>query len=146
MALLEPVIALKGLPATVYAWTAVLALPTPQAWQDHALAAIGGTTVEDVRKRTPMSAMIEAASAGYATALPTPRTLTDEQWKSLRMPIRLDIGGASDLAGGQDAADRLKSLQPRAAVTVWQGGTHSLPMDRRADLDPALLHFWDSAH
>ena len=146
LTLIEPVIVLKGLPASVYAWSAVLALPTPQTWNDHALAAIGGTSVQDARKRTPMSAMIAAASTGYATALPTPKTLTDEQWKSLRMPIRLDIGGASNLAGGQEAADRLKSLKPNAAVTVWPAGTHSLRMDRHADLGPDLLHFWNSVH
>lgn len=146
LALLEPVFVLKGVSASVYAWSAVLTLPTPQAWKDHALAAIGGTSVEDVRKRTPMSAMIDAASTGYSTALPTPKTLTDEQWQSLHMPIRLDIGGESNLAGGQEAADRLKSLQPSAAITVWPGGTHSLPMDRHANLDPDLLRFWNSVH
>ena len=145
LTLLEPVIVLQPLPVSIYVWSAILALPSPRAWKDHALAAIGGTSVEDVRRRTPLSALIDAASAGYSPALPMPTVLTDEQWRSLRMPVRLDVGDASTLSGGRAAADRLRALQPDATITMWPGGTHSLPMDRHADLDPALLAFWGDA-
>lgn len=142
LALLEPVMALRPMPASVYLWASVLALPAPQSWKDRALAEIGGTTVDEVRERTPMSRLVDAASSGYSTAMPMPREVTDEQWRALPMPVRLDIGGASELAGGQAAADRLRALQPDATVTVWPGGTHSLPMDEHAALDPKLLDFW----
>lgn len=138
----EPVIVIRPLPAAIYLWSSLLLLPTPQAWKDHALARIGGTSVQQVRQRTPMSVMIDAAASGYATALPTPTTLSDQQWQSLRMPVRVDIGGASTLAGGQAAADRIHRLLPDATVRVWPGATHSLPMDEHDELGPILEDFW----
>lgn len=145
LTLIEPVVVLRPLPASVYLWSTLLVVPAPQAWKDHALAAIGGTSVEEVRRRTPMSVMIAEAGSGYDAALLTPRTLTDEQWRSLPMPVRVDIGGASGLAGGQEAAERIRTLLPRATTTVWPGGTHSLPMDEKAALGRALLEFWKAA-
>lgn len=142
LTLLEPVVVVRPLPASVYVWSTVLVLPAPQAWKDHGLAAIGGTGVEEVQRRTPMSVMIAEAGSGYRAALPMPQTLTDEQWRGLGMPLRLDIGGASDLAGGPAAAERIRSLLPGAIVTVWPGGTHSLPMDEAAALGRELLAFW----
>lgn len=142
LALAEPVFVLHSLPPSLYLWSAVMVLPTPQSWKDRALAAIGGTTVAEVRKRTPLSVMINEAATGYSVAQPTPRLLDDDQWRSLKMPIRLDVGGDSKLAGGQQAADRMRSLQPDATVTVWPGGTHSLPMDERQTWDPLILTFW----
>ena len=117
----------------------------PQSWQDRALAEIGGTTTDDVAERSPMSVMISEATQGYTAALPMPRTLTDDQWRSLTMPVRLDIGGESALAGGPGAAERVTRLVSQAEVTVWPGGTHSLPMDEADALGRELLDFWDAS-
>ncbi|MGO4957436.1 alpha/beta fold hydrolase [Luteococcus sp. Sow4_B9] len=145
LALEEPVAVIQPLPASIYLWSAMLLLPTPRAWKDHALARIGGTSVEEVRRRTSMSVMIDAASNGFSTALPAPGSLTDEQWRSLTMPVRVDLGGASTLAGGEESAHRLRTLLPGAHVTVWPEGTHSLPMQRREELGGELLHFWGNS-
>lgn len=145
LTLLEPVVVISPLPASIYLWSAVLLLPAPQSWKDEALARIGGTTADEVRDGGPMARMIDAAGQGYAAALPTPRRLTDEEWSSLPMPVRVDIGGASELAGGAASVERLRGLLPEAEVTLWPGASHSLPMERRAQLDPALLELW-AAH
>lgn len=145
LTLLEPVFVLKPLPASTFFWATLLMLPVPQAWQDRALAEIGGTSVEEVRRRTPMSVMINEAAKGYSASLPTPRLLSDDQWRGLDMPVRLDVGSASELAGGQAAADRLAGLLPSAKVTVWPGGTHSLPMDEHERIGRELLDFWAAA-
>ena len=112
--------------------------------KDKALAEIGGTSVEDVRARTPMSTMIDAASTGYEAAVPLPRTLSDEEWAQLTMPVRIDIAGTKSLAGGQEAVDRARRVLPSARVTYWPTATHSLPMQERETLDPQLLAFWRS--
>ena len=145
LTLLEPIMAASGMPASIYFWSTIAALPTPQSWQDRALAEIGGTTTDDVAERSPMSVMISEATQGYTAALPMPRTLTDDQWRSLTMPVRLDIGGESALAGGPGAAERVTRLVSQAEVTVWPGGTHSLPMDEADALGRELLDFWDAS-
>lgn len=143
LTLLEPIMVIAGMPASIYPWATVLTVPAPQWLRDRALARIGGTSVEEVRRRTPMSELIDAASEGYAAALPMPSTLTDEQWRSLAMPLRVDLGAESDLAGGAKGAERLRSLIPSAAVTLWPGAAHSLPMERHEQLGDELLQFWD---
>lgn len=142
LTLLEPVIVVQPLSASVFFWAALTQLPVPQAWKDRALAEIGGTTVEEVRERTPMSVLIDTATAEYSAAVPTPRTLTDDEWRTLTMPVRVDIAGRQSLAGGDEAASRLRTLLPGAAISVWPEATHSLPMQERATLDPQLLQFW----
>ena len=59
------------------------------------------------------------------------------------MPVRVDLGAESDLAGGAKGAERLRSVVPGAAVTVWPGAAHSLPMERHEQLGDELLQFWD---
>lgn len=145
LTLLEPVFVIQRPPASLLLWSSVLLLPTPQSWRDHALARIGGTSVEEVRKRTPMSEMIDAASTGYRSSMPTPLRLSDEDWRLLDMPVRVDLGGASTLSGKDQAAERIRGLLPEAAVKVWAGSGHSLPMDEKDQIGAELLAFWADA-
>lgn len=142
LTLLEPVMVIETMPASAFFWATLTQLPVPQSWKDRAFAEIGGTTVEEVRERTPMSRMIDAGATGYATALPTPAKLSDAQWQSLNLPLRVDIGGTKSLAGGQAAVDRIGALLPHADTNFWPDATHSLPMEKRAELGPQLLGFW----
>ena len=142
LTLLEPIIVVEPLPASALFWATLTQLPVPQFLKDHALAAIGGVTVEEVREPSPMSVMIDAASSSYSTALPLPRTLTDQEWQGLAMPVRVDVAGTRSLAGGEQAASRLNRVLPHAQVTLWDHATHSLPMQERATLGPQLLDSW----
>lgn len=144
LTLLEPVMVLRGLPASTYLWSSLLLLPAPQSWKDHALAEIGGVTVEEVRERTPMSAMIDEGAKHYAAVTVVPRTLTDEEWRSLPMPVRIDIASDRSLAGGEEAVERARTLG-REPVTVWPRTTHSLPMQAAEELGPELERYW-AAH
>jgi len=142
LTLLEPIIVVEQLPASAFFWATLTQLPVPQFLKDHALAEIGGVTVEEIRERTPMSVLIDTATAHYSTEVPLPRTLTDQEWQGLTMPIRVDLAGTRSLAGGTEAARRLNRLLADAEVTVWDHATHSLPMQERATLGPQLLDFW----
>ncbi|BBG01340.1 MULTISPECIES: alpha/beta fold hydrolase [Pseudonocardia] len=141
LTLLEPVLVLHGLPVSTYLWSTLLLLPAPQSWKDRALAEIGGVTVEEVRERTPMSEMIDQGARHYAAVTLVPRTLTDDEWRSLRMPVRIDIAGERSLAGGAEAAARARALGVDQ-VTVRPGTTHSLPMQDAALLGPELERYW----
>jgi pimeloyl-ACP methyl ester carboxylesterase len=139
--LLEPVMVLRGLPASTYLWSSLLILPVPQPWKDRGLAEIGGVTVEEVRERTPMSVMIDEGSKHYASVTLVPRTLSDGEWESVSVPVRVDIAADQSLAGGEEAAQRARDLD-RGPVTVWPGTTHSLPMQAAEDLGPKLEGYW----
>ncbi len=144
LTLLEPVLVLRPMPAAVYGWAAISQLPLlPAAWRRHALSRIGGG--EDTEDESALSRMIELASTGYLAAVPIPHELSDDQWRSLPVPVRLDVAGGRSLAGGEAAADRLRGLLPTAEVTVWPGTSHSLPMERPDEIGVALLQFWVAA-
>lgn len=144
LALFEPVMVIDTPPLSVFFWATVITLPVPASWRDHALAQIGGTTPEQVRGGGPMTALIDAAAQGYSANLPTPGALSDEQWREVTAPVRVDLGGRQSLSG-DGAAERIRTLLPHAEVTVWPEGTHSLPMDQRADFDTVLPRFWAEA-
>lgn len=144
LTLLEPIIVVEPLPAWAFFWATITQLPGPQDLKDRALAEIGGVTVEEVRERTPMSVLIDIASTHYSTALPLPRTLTDQEWQGLTMPVRVDLAGTNSLAGGTASASRLNRLLTDATVTVWPKATHSLPMQERTTLGPQLVEYWQS--
>ncbi|MDO5697121.1 MAG: alpha/beta fold hydrolase [Dermatophilus congolensis] len=142
LTLLEPAFAIEPMSASTFFWATLTQLPVPQGWKDRALAEIGGTTVAEVQERTPMSVMIDTAAQQYSTSLPMPRTLSDDEWRSMRMPLRVDIGGTKSLAGGQEAVDRIRALLPEAEAKLWPSATHSLPMQEKDTLGPELLTFW----
>ncbi|MDO5682708.1 MAG: alpha/beta hydrolase, partial [Propionibacteriaceae bacterium] len=65
LTLLEPVGVIEPISLGTFFWATLTLLPVPQSVKDRALAEIGGTTVEEVRERTLMSVMIDAATQGY---------------------------------------------------------------------------------
>ncbi|WP_280424876.1 alpha/beta hydrolase [Nocardia carnea] len=141
LTLLEPVVVLSGLPVSMYLWSALLALPVPQPWKDYALAQIGGVSIEEVRERTPLSVMVDEGARHYKASTLVPRTFTDAEWRSMAMPVRIDIAADKSLAGGRAAADRARALG-KSPVTVWPETTHSLPMQAAEQLGPELLRYW----
>lgn len=88
--------------------------------------------------------MIDQASQHYSAPMLMPGTFTDDQWRSIRVPLRVDIASDKSLAGGRDAARRAQELTA-ATVTIWPGTTHSLPMQVKTDLGLQLEGFW-TAH
>lgn len=144
LTLLEPVMVIRGLPLSAFFWASLVLLPVPQSLKDRAVAQIGGIAVDEVRQRTPMSAMIDSGAKHYSSSLPLPRTLTDAEWRQLTMPVRIDIAGTKSLAGGDTAVSRMRMLLPQATVKHWPEATHSLPMQVRVALDQELLSFWES--
>ncbi|MFD0555701.1 pimeloyl-ACP methyl ester carboxylesterase [Stackebrandtia endophytica] len=144
LTLLEPVIVLHGLPASMYLWAALLVLPLPQSWKDLGLARIGGVSIEEIRERTPLSEMIDRAADSFGAVNVRPRTFSDDEWRSLSMPVRIDLAATSSMAGGDKAAERARRLG-KDPVTVWPETTHSLPMQAAEPLGPELERYW-TAH
>lgn len=143
LTLLEPVMVLHTMPLSTYLWATVLLLPLPQSWKDRALAEIGGVTVAEVRERTPVAVMVDEGSKHYVAATQTPRTLTDAEWGSMTMPIRVEIASDKSLAGGTGAAARARSLGIDPTIVRPQT-THSLPMQAAEALGRELPAYWAS--
>lgn len=145
LTLLEPVFVLRWPPPMTFVWATVAVLPGPGSWRDHALAAIGGATVDDVRDSSPIGDLIAAATEAFDSALPTPRPLSTAQLETLHPPVYVAIAGRGSQAGGAKAAARARAHQPNATVEVWANATHSLPMQEHHALGQRLPTFWDDA-
>lgn len=149
LALLEPIFTLASPPASIYLWSALILLPTPQSWRDEALRRIGGTDDEprpDARAaQDPLARMIDIGAREYSARLPTPSVLDERELAALTMPVYVAIGGKESLAGGEAAADTARTHIPTATVKVWPGATHSLPLQVSAELRPDLLELWNRA-
>lgn len=141
LTLLEPVMVLHAMPPSTYLWGSILSLPVPQSWKDRALAEIGGVSVDAVQERTSVSVMIDEGSKHYKTVQLTPRTLTDTEWRSMPMPIRIEIAANKSLAGGQEAAVRARGLGLESVV-VRPNTTHSLPMQAATELGSEMREYW----
>lgn len=142
LALLEPVFVLRCPPPSSFLWTTLSVLPGPTSWRDHALAALGGVDVEDVRARTPIGEMISAGAQHFVSALPTPRPFSSAQLQRLPMPTYVAIASRRSQARGRRAAARAATL-PDATVDVWPDTTHSLPMQVPTEVAHRLDRFWD---
>lgn len=142
LTLIEPVFTLRRPSLSTFFWASIASLPVPSSWRDHALAAIGGVDVDEVREQTPIGDMIAAGTEHFAAALPTPRTFSDNDLARLTMPVYIAIAARASLAGGEAAAARARKI-PHAEVDVWPNTTHSLPMQVAPALAERLGAFWD---
>ncbi|MEU1521815.1 alpha/beta fold hydrolase [Nocardia rhamnosiphila] len=125
--LVEPVFTLRLPPPSTFLWALLFTVTPRAAWHDHALAAIGGVSVEEVRAATPIGEMIRTAAAQYRSSLPIPGLLSSAELAGIEIPTYIAIAGKS-LAGGERAARRAEASIPRVEVDIWPGTTHSLPM------------------
>lgn len=144
LTLIEPVMVLERLPASTFVWATVAQLPLPRDVRLYGLAQVGGTTVKEIRKQSPLSELISIASKHYLNVYPMPRRLTDEEWKHLGVPLRVDVAGDMSLSGGESAVERMASLLPDSTCTLWPNTTHSLPMQEKEALGQQLEEFWTS--
>lgn len=143
LTLLEPVFTFAYPPAGIMAWTMAASVPAlPESWRNRALERIGG---ERLSGADPMELMITAGAESFDASLPTPSPLTDEEAEALTMPVYLAIAGSGSVAGGSRAAERAQEVLPRASIQVWDGATHSLPMQEAEPLTPVLEQFWAQA-
>jgi pimeloyl-ACP methyl ester carboxylesterase len=149
LTLLEPVFTLAGPPLSIYLWSTIILLPTPQSWRDEALRRLGGVDDEPPAGRQeaedPLVRMIDVGAREYSARLPRPQVLDAGRLAALTMPVYVGLGGKHSLAGGQAAADAARAHLPQATVEVWPGTSHSLPMQVPDALGRDLLAFWDSA-
>ncbi|WP_416561906.1 alpha/beta fold hydrolase [Nocardia testacea] len=138
--LVEPVFTLRFPPPATFLWAVLATLSPRPAWRDHALAAIGGVPVAEVRAATPIGEMIRVATAQYRGALPTPRPLRGSELARLAVPTYIAVAEKS-LAGGERAARRARTAIPLVEVDIWPGTSHSLPMQVPVRLATRLRAF-----
>lgn len=129
-----------------FSWQIVLrSIPSsipflPQSWRDAALADIGG--VAEIDPDDPMTQMISAGTAHYASQRPTPSRFTAEQLQGLPVPVYAAMAGDGQVNGDPEAAVRFAREHLRESdVSLWPGASHSLPFEEAEAVDTEMLAF-----
>jgi pimeloyl-ACP methyl ester carboxylesterase len=139
LALLEPVFVFGGLRWQVYVKSIPVSVPfQPRSWQDAMLSDFG--SAEEINPDDPVARMISDATEHYAVKLPLPQRLSEDQLRSLPMPVYVAMGADSsmhDSAATQVARDNVRDLR----IGIWPGATHSLPMEFPERLNREHLDF-----
>jgi len=95
----------------------------PKSWRDNFNSwTAGGAPVEDV----PIAEMIEAGMQHYAIRLPAPQQFTDEQLRSLAVPVLVILAGRSVMHDSAAAAEHARALLPKGTVLVYPDASHAI--------------------
>jgi pimeloyl-ACP methyl ester carboxylesterase/TM2 domain-containing membrane protein YozV len=71
----------------------------------------------------------------------SPTVLTDEEWKSLKMPVLFFVGENEKIYSAWKAAERLKTAAPRIRVKIIPGAGHDLPIVKADMVNRMILEF-----
>jgi pimeloyl-ACP methyl ester carboxylesterase len=86
----------------------------------------------------PMADLMEAIGRAVKPRVVTIPRLTDEQLRSLNMPILAIVGGRDVLLDSRDTRARLTQTAPHAEICFFEDGYHYLP-DQSSRIMPAAM-------
>lgn len=119
---------------------AVAALPfAPQRAREHFLSWIsGGTPAAD---DDPTARVIAAGMREYKLALPGPAYPSDNDLRSMTVPVLALIGGRSAVHDPQKAVHRAKALLPDVEAELWPEASHAISGECAERVNTRLLKF-----
>jgi pimeloyl-ACP methyl ester carboxylesterase len=72
-----------------------------------------------------------------------PKLFTDEQLRSLDLPVLALIAGRSVMLDAARAAARARNILPRAQVELWPDASHAINGEYPAEIAETAAAFWD---
>jgi pimeloyl-ACP methyl ester carboxylesterase len=140
LTLLDPVFTFAPIPVMAMLISAVMFLPVPVSVQRKVFSWIGGGA--DVDESMPETALISAAGKDYALRKAMPKPFTDDQLRSLDIPVLALIAGRSVMLDAARAAARARNLLPRAQVELWPEASHAINGEYPAEIAATAAAFW----
>lgn len=138
--LLEPVFTFQGLKPSIILKSIPASIPfLPQSFRDGLLEDIGGT--KDIDYNDPVARMINYASTYYSIETPMPNTISEDELKSLNMPVYVAMADKSPLHDSFKAVEVAKGNIKDVKAKVWENSIHSLPMEYPEEIAKEILDF-----
>ena len=100
----------------------------------------GGAEVDD---SLPEAALISSGSIDFVLRKAMPKAITDEQMRSLDLPVLALIAGRSVLLDPARAVARARRLLPRGQVELWPDASHAINGEYPAGITERAGSFWD---
>ena len=131
------------------AFKAVLASPVlflpgvPESLRKRVLRWIsGGVDLDDASTE---AALISAGSTDYSLRKAMPKMITDEQLRSLDIPVLALIAGRSVMHDAAMAAHRARKLLAHGQVELWPDASHAINGEFPDEIAQTSGEFWDRA-
>jgi len=141
LALLDPVFTFAPVPAKAMVISAGMFLPLPNSLQRKVFSWIAGGA--DVDASESETALISAGSTDYALHKAMPKLFTDDQLRSLDVPVLALIAGRSVMLDPARAAARARNLRPRGQVELWADASHAINGEYPAEIAETAAAFWN---
>lgn len=142
VSLLDPVHTLGRIPAGTLWRTMLATLPVVSRWaRPRFLSWISGGG--PVPEGDPVAAVIDAGIRDYRIGAPVPEYLTDEQLRSIRIPVLAIIAGRSVIHRAPAALARAHTLIPQVQAEIWPDATHAISGEAADEINGRVLRFID---
>jgi pimeloyl-ACP methyl ester carboxylesterase len=144
LALLDPAMTFARIPAKAVLASLALVVPgVPEALRRRVLRWIsGGADIDDSQ---PEADLISAASKDFVLAKAPPKMFSDDQLRSVTVPVLALIAGTSVIHDPARAAARARRLLARGQVELWPDASHAINGEYPDEIAHRAHRFWEEA-
>jgi pimeloyl-ACP methyl ester carboxylesterase len=143
LTLLDPVFTFAPVPVKALVISAGMFLPLPEVLQRKVFSWIAGGA--DIDASESGTALISAGSTDYALHKPMPKLFTDDQLRSLDIPVLALIAGRSVMLDSARAVARARDLLPHGQVELWAEASHAINGEYPGEIAETAAAFWTDA-
>lgn len=144
LVLLDPVFTFAPISVKAVLASPALFVPgVPERLRRRVLRWISGGA--DIDRAATEAALIASASTDYTLRKAMPKMITDEQLRSLDIPVLALIAGRSVMHDAGKAAERARRLLARGRVEVWPDASHAINGEYAAEIAERAADFWADA-
>jgi len=142
LTLLDPAMTFAPIPIkTALVSVGLFAPGVPEALRRRVLRWIAGGA--DADDSVPEAALIAAGSSDFVLRSAMPKLLTDDQLRSLDIPVLAFIAGRSVIHDAKRAATRARNLLPDGKIEFWADASHAINGEYPDKIAEESQRFWD---
>ncbi|MEW2481458.1 alpha/beta hydrolase [Mycobacterium sp. NPDC049093] len=142
LTLLDPVFTFTGIPAkAIVASVALFAPGVPRSWRRRVHSWIAGGA--DLEGAASESALIDAGAKDFTLHTPMPELFSDEELRSLDVPVLALIAGRSVMLDPERAVARAREVLARGEVELWADASHAINGEYPEEIAQRTGRFWD---
>jgi pimeloyl-ACP methyl ester carboxylesterase len=142
LTLLDPAMTFAPIPVKTALMSVGLFAPgVPEALRRRVLRWIAGGA--DADDSVPEAALIAAGSSDFVLRSAMPKLFTDDQLRSLDIPVLAFIAGRSVIHDAKRAAARARNLLPDGKVEFWADASHAINGEYPDEIAEESQRFWN---
>ncbi|MDT5191075.1 MAG: hypothetical protein QOI28_3326 [Mycobacterium sp.] len=141
LVLLDPAMTFARIPLkTALVSGALFAPSVPEALRRRVLRWIAGGA--DADDSVLEAALISAGASDFVLRTPMPKVFTDDQLRSLDIPVLAFLAGRSVIHDAERAATRARNLLPNGQIEFWAEASHAINGEYPEEIAARSHRFW----